>query len=250
MNKLGSVGEMKEMDQEKIGKFIKEIRLKNHLTQNELAKRYGVTYQAVSKWENGKNIPDITLLKQMSQDFKVDIETILEGQMPRKKAKQSKKKTIILVVLLLLVMILFSFGIFFYLNQKSEFEFKTLSTECNQFRISGSIAYNERKSSIYISNINYCGGEDNTLYQKMECNLVEINQNTETKIGQIRKKFEEGSKLEAYLQEIQFHIDNYERTCKQYSENSLYLEINATDFAGKITSYQVPLSLNGSCFDE
>lgn len=41
------------MDQEKIGKLIKEIRKKHHLTQNALATKYGVTYQAVSKWENG-----------------------------------------------------------------------------------------------------------------------------------------------------------------------------------------------------
>ena len=40
------------MDQEKIGKFIKEIRKKNNLTQAELAEKYNVTYQAVSKWES------------------------------------------------------------------------------------------------------------------------------------------------------------------------------------------------------
>ncbi len=38
------------MDQEKIGKFIKEIRKKNNLTQKDLANKYNVTYQAVSKW--------------------------------------------------------------------------------------------------------------------------------------------------------------------------------------------------------
>ncbi len=41
------------MDQELIGKFIKEIRKKNNLTQQEFATKYKVTYQAVSKWENG-----------------------------------------------------------------------------------------------------------------------------------------------------------------------------------------------------
>ena len=41
------------MDPIKIGNLIKEIRVKKGLTQNELANMYGVTYQAVSKWENG-----------------------------------------------------------------------------------------------------------------------------------------------------------------------------------------------------
>lgn len=45
------------MDQEKIGKLIKEIRQKNNLTQKQFADKYGITYQAVSKWENGKNMP-------------------------------------------------------------------------------------------------------------------------------------------------------------------------------------------------
>ena len=53
------------MNQEKIGSLIKKIRKENNLTQQDFAKKYGVTYQAVSKWENGKNIPDIALLKEI-----------------------------------------------------------------------------------------------------------------------------------------------------------------------------------------
>lgn len=41
------------MNQEKIGKFIKEIRTKEGLSQKQFALKYGVTYQAVSKWETG-----------------------------------------------------------------------------------------------------------------------------------------------------------------------------------------------------
>jgi transcriptional regulator with XRE-family HTH domain len=51
------------MNPEKIGQFIKEIRVKNNLTQKDLADKYNVTYQAVSKWENGKNLPDILLIR-------------------------------------------------------------------------------------------------------------------------------------------------------------------------------------------
>ncbi len=55
------------MDQEKIGNFIKEIRTKNNLTQKQFADKYNVTYQAVSKWENGKNMPDVALIKQIAK---------------------------------------------------------------------------------------------------------------------------------------------------------------------------------------
>ncbi len=62
------------MQEEKFGKLIREIRKKNHLTQKDLADKYHVTYQAVSKRENGKNLPDITLMKQISDDFNVSID--------------------------------------------------------------------------------------------------------------------------------------------------------------------------------
>ena len=66
------------MDQEKFGKLIKEIRKKNNLTQNDLANKYNVTYQAVSKWENGKNMPDMALIKQISNDFNISLEEMLD----------------------------------------------------------------------------------------------------------------------------------------------------------------------------
>ena len=86
------------MDQEKIGKLIKEIRKNNNLTQKELAAKLGVTYQAVSKWENGKNIPDIGILKEISNEFNIDIAEILDG-----KIKTSKNKTTPLIVSIIII---------------------------------------------------------------------------------------------------------------------------------------------------
>ena len=67
------------MNQEKISQLIKKIRTDNNLTQSQFANKYNVTYQAVSKWENGKNLPDITLLTQICRDFEIDINDFLEG---------------------------------------------------------------------------------------------------------------------------------------------------------------------------
>ena len=63
------------MNQEKVGELIKNLRKKANLTQSEFAEKYGVSYQAVSKWENGKNIPDIQLLKQICSDYKISFFT-------------------------------------------------------------------------------------------------------------------------------------------------------------------------------
>lgn len=47
------------MDQDKIGKFIAECRKEKSFTQAALAEQLGITDRAVSKWERGKNMPDL-----------------------------------------------------------------------------------------------------------------------------------------------------------------------------------------------
>ena len=81
------------------------------------------------------------------------------------------------------------------------------------------------------------------MYQYLECNLYEVNQNTETKIQEYVKK-DTSMTLEEFLKDITFKIDNYEQQCKIYKNENLYLQINATDMNGKTTTYKVPLSLD------
>lgn len=232
------------MNQEKIAKFIKDIRKKHNLTQKQFADKYNVTYQAVSKWENGLNMPDTSLMKQMSKDFGISIDELLDGEY-----KENKNKKIYLIAILLILTVITLCIIFIVIfkpfNNVNDFQFKTLSTECKNFNISGNISYNKNKSAIYITNIKYCGGDDTEEYKKIECILYESNNNVETKISSF-KSSQEKIKLEEFLQGVTLSVDNYEKTCKIYQENSLYLSINATDFNDKITTYKIPLKLN-SC---
>ena len=232
------------MNPEKVGKFIKEIRKSNNLTQQQLADKYGVTYQAVSKWENGINLPEVTLLRQMSKDFNISIEDLLDGELTERK---NKNKNILLIAISALIVIAIIVGIVIIVkNNKKSFDFKTISSVCTEFNVSGSIAYDKEKSSIYISHINYCGGDDNTSYKEIECNLYEKNNNTSTKISSCKSN-ENNITLENYLKDVKLNIDNYAQTCKLYTNDSLYLEINATDKNNKITTYKIPLNLNNNC---
>ncbi len=61
---------------------LKNIRVKNNLTQDEMAEKLSVTRQAVSRWENGDSTPNIETLKQISIAFDVSINTLLGS--PRK----------------------------------------------------------------------------------------------------------------------------------------------------------------------
>lgn len=230
------------MDQEKIGNFIKEIRTKNNLTQKQFADKYNVTYQAVSKWENGKNMPDVALIKQISKDFNISLEEIYNGELNINK----KKNNFIVYIILSVVFLLIIICIIACLLKNKDFNFKTISTTCNDFNISGNIAYNN-KSAIYISNIEYCGGDNNIEYKKIECTLYETTGNIERKIKTYNSDKNQNIKLETFLKQITLVVNNYEKVCKEYSDNSLYLLINATDKSDKTTTYKVPLKIEENC---
>lgn len=232
------------MNQEKFGKFIKEIRKKNNLTQKQLADKYNVTYQAVSKWENGKNMPDTSLIKQMSKDFNITLEELFEGEL--KENNKIKKMNPIIPITILIITLLISIIIFMQ-SKNPNFEFKTLSSNCENFNISGSIAYNDNKTSIYITNIKYCGDNDKELYKEVECILYESSKDIDKKISSYKYDKEKNITLEEFLETVTFSIDNYSKVCKKFSENSLFLSINAKDNNDKITTYKIPLSLNQSC---
>ena len=230
------------MNQERIGKFIKNLRKKNNLTQKELADKYNVTYQAVSKWENGKNMPDVSLLKQISKDFNVSLDELFDGEIKKKK---SNLKYIIISVICLVILL---FIIFLMANRNDgDFSFKTISSTCDAFNISGSIAYNDKKSAIYVTNIKYCGGDDTKEYEKIECVLYESHGDIEKKISSYEYNNGKKIKLEKFLEDVTFTVDDYKKTCDDYSENELYLLINATDDSKNITTYKVPLETQSIC---
>lgn len=227
------------MNQEKIGNLIKKIRKQNSLTQKEFADKYGVTYQAVSKWENGKNIPDIALIKQISSDFNIDIEDILEGKIVKRKNHKIILIISILIVLTLLVSVV--------LLKQDNFSFKTLSSTCSNYTITGSIAYNNKKSSIYISDINYCGKNSNIEYTKIDCTLYEKDNKEEKIISKNSYTKPEPIKLDEYLKNLSFKVDNYKSICKKYDENSLFIKIKTTDSEGKTKNQIIKLSLEENC---
>lgn len=66
------------MDQIKIGKFIQEKRKKS-LTQSELAEKLNVSDRAVSKWENGNCIPDVSNIQELCKILNITINDLFSG---------------------------------------------------------------------------------------------------------------------------------------------------------------------------
>lgn len=82
------------MDQVKVGRLIRTLRLRHGYTQLQLASLVGVSDKAVSKWERGYGAPDISLLPALSKALAVDMEALLEGDLEEAmKCNDNTKKT-------------------------------------------------------------------------------------------------------------------------------------------------------------
>ena len=232
------------MDQNKLGEMIKNIRIKNNLTQQKLGDMLGVTYQAVSKWENGKNIPDIAILKLISEKFDVDFEELLTGNKKNKK----ELKLIYFIIPILIVSLLFT--LFLISKDKNSYEFQNLKSNDPNFEIQGVVAFSDDKTSIFISNIE-AKFQDDTKYNKLDCTLYEVNGKSHTQISKCdassKNEKEDVSTLSELLKTTSFNVGNFSRTCKYFMHNNLYLEINAIDSNNKTTSYKVPIIIEENC---
>lgn len=224
---------------EQIGSIIKDIRKKNNLTQNEFASILGVTFQAVSKWENDKSIPDITILKDISNKFNVDLNYLISGKKVNINKKPFFKKNMIIITVIIFIIISVCLFLFFH---KHNYEFKTLNGETKDIKVTGSITYDESKSSIYL-NVDY-NADDTQNYSYIKCTLYEKHQDILNVISEKEYIEKTPVSLKEYLKMISFVIDNYSPSCKYYKDSNLYLEISAKIDEEKSVTYKVPIKFN------
>ena len=78
------------MDIIKIGKYIAENRKKKNMTQEQLAEKLGVTSKTISRWENGNYMPDISILKPLSEELGITLNDLLSGEKVEKEKYQEK----------------------------------------------------------------------------------------------------------------------------------------------------------------
>lgn len=107
------------MDVEKIGEFISKRRKECNLTQEALANKIYVTNKAVSRWENGKSLPEIEMLYLLSKELNTSVNEILEAGIEKEdeikeyyeQTRIYNKKTIIDIVIfgIIIFITMFSF---------------------------------------------------------------------------------------------------------------------------------------------
>ncbi|MEF9984397.1 MAG: helix-turn-helix transcriptional regulator [Oscillospiraceae bacterium] len=83
------------MNQQKIGEFLKVLRKENGLTQEQLAEIVNVSNRTVSRWENGNNMPDLDILIQLSDYYKIELRELLEGERESKQMNKELEDTVL-----------------------------------------------------------------------------------------------------------------------------------------------------------
>ncbi len=84
------------MDQIKIGKFIAECRKNKNMTQAQLAEKVGVTDRAVSKWENGRSMPDTSIMLELCGELGITVNDLLCGERIVMENNQQKNEELLL----------------------------------------------------------------------------------------------------------------------------------------------------------
>ncbi|MCI8445837.1 MAG: helix-turn-helix transcriptional regulator, partial [Bacilli bacterium] len=78
------------MNQERIGKYIAKLRKGKKITQEELAEKLGVSSKSISRWETGRNMPDLSLITPLCKELGTTINELLSGEKLNEKEYQEK----------------------------------------------------------------------------------------------------------------------------------------------------------------
>lgn len=84
-----------KMNQQKIGSFLKMLRNEKGITQENLAEQFGVSSRTVSRWENGNNMPDISILVEIAEFYDVDIREIIDGERKSENMTEETKEVLV-----------------------------------------------------------------------------------------------------------------------------------------------------------
>ena len=85
------------MNQKKIGEFLKKLRSEKTLTQEQLAEQLNVSRRTISRWETGSNLPDLGILIELADFYRVDLRELIDGERKSEQMNQELNETVIKV---------------------------------------------------------------------------------------------------------------------------------------------------------
>ena len=156
------------MNQERIGKFIAELRKSRKLTQLQLGDKIGVSDKTVSKWETGLSIPDLVYLNDLCEALDTSIPELLSGEKIKKISSdelnsslkyytnQNNKKIMKKMSLIVIGIVIFFLGIIVLLfvnNNYDNCNIYSIFSENENYKIDGLIINTPEKDIFLVNNL-------------------------------------------------------------------------------------------------
>ncbi len=253
------------MNQEKIGEFIAELRKKKKITQEQLGKQVGVTGKAVSRWETGKSLPDISIINEVSKILNVTTTELLNGEKLLEvnhnnigeitensvdfyKFKLKRKFIKILTILLIMFLsLLLGTLLLFYLNNYNSCKIYSIISSNKEFSVKGIFNITNKKDILIVSQFEYFGTGITDIYA-IEYRLMQEDK-MYFKNGDIKSfKLDEYSKkidFKEYLKNLTIYLENSNKkqNFNNITSKPLYVEFSYIGYGGETYNYTIPLEL-------
>ncbi|MDD6404029.1 MAG: helix-turn-helix transcriptional regulator [Mollicutes bacterium] len=219
------------MDKEKIGSFIRALRVEKHMKQQDLADAVFVSRQAVSLWERGKTIPDSSILCLLSEFFDVSVNEILKGEQVTHETKKDLEETtlkiideynkktlnikrIIKISISIILVLIISFLIYYFISSYNSINvYKVEGSSQNFFTNNGIIISTRQKSYIRLGKLKS--------YIDINIKNVELYYIKDNK----KVKIYEDNSTDILITENYGYDDYFSKDKVKYILNNLYLEI-------------------------
>ena len=143
------------MNQEKIGKLIAKLRKSKGLTQSELGDMVGVGFRAVSKWENGITVPDISIIKDLSNILGISADELLKGELNKSSQTKSNfniKKLLYLIPIILIIILVLTI---ITINKNKTEVYKLSPVDSTEYYIDGEVIFNGNDMTINITKLSF-----------------------------------------------------------------------------------------------
>ncbi len=82
------------MDLKRFGDFLKQLRKENNFTQEQLADKLSVSSRTVSRWETGYNMPDISILVELSELYQISLSELIKGERKSENMNEETKEVV------------------------------------------------------------------------------------------------------------------------------------------------------------
>lgn len=178
------------MDNKKIGKLIAELRKKKGLTQEALGDMVNVGFRAVSKWERGLSLPDISIINQLSDILGISAGELLKGEIDEipeeqnnndnKNTKNNSSKTKnkirnIIITISSIILIALIIVLIIIVNNNRTYVYDLTSVNDSKHYVDGKVIFKGNDISIIINKLKF--REDNLRTTIIKNYEYEINTN-------------------------------------------------------------------------